>query len=118
MLLVLGLTGLTSVTSCSDDDGDRGTISGSVTGQACTAPDDCTEQVVAGAQIEVRPASSPELEPLRTITDSDGEFSIDVDPGDWVVRVPAIPGMGQASDVPVTVSAGSTSDLPIEMPAE
>ncbi len=117
MLGVLGVIGL-GAGSCSDDDGSTGTVQGSVTGLACTTETDCTDQAVAGAQIELRPAGSPEAEPRRTISDSSGEFRIEIEPGDWVLTVPAIPGLAASTAVPVVVAAGSTTDVPVEMPAE
>ncbi len=106
------------VVACSDDDGGSGAVRGSVTGRACTTETDCTDQAVTGAQIELRPAGSPDAEPRRTISDSSGEFRIEVEPGDWVLTVPAIPGLAASTALPVTVSAGSTTDVPVEMRAE
>ncbi len=110
MMLAVGCSG--------GDDSPTGTVSGVVTAELCAETDPaapaCEPQPVVGAPIEARHATDPAAEPRRTITDSAGEYRIDLDPGAWIVSGGPIPALdGTPAEVSVTVAAGDDLEVPL-----
>jgi hypothetical protein len=120
--------------------GPHGTITGDVAaGPTCPvaqAEDPCADQPVPNRQVTIEPNVTPPNVPppnappdagqaaptvtavASTTTDAHGHFSVDVPPGSYVVHVTTglgLLGMRQVTPGQVTVAAGQTVYLKIEL---
>lgn len=93
--------------------GQGGIVGRATAGPVCPVervpPDpSCAARPVAGAVVVIQDAAGREV--ARTTTNADGQFAVEVPPGDYVVVAQPAKGlMGTPQPQPVTVGAGHAS---------
>lgn len=120
LLLVIGVAASACGASGAGTSGPRGTLAGVVVaGPTCpvaAAGHPCPPKAVPGRQVQIETPSGSVV--ATATTDAQGHFSATLPPGSYIVRVAIIPGqigMSQPTPGQITVVAGQTATIMIEL---